>query len=211
MIEIIKVILNPDDGYLYQLCDDKIEIGDWDYSPSGLPKVQEQICEVTQDNRDYGWRKIIRTNNPKLETIKKLPSEINLDGSWRYSESAKKYQKMSLAEEYSYQKLVDIIEGKEPDWFDHENMLYFTAQDIEEAFKSGQTSKTLLDHKNSKIEFGRGCVTIPPDIFNKFGWCLRDVNGESCVCIHEKDKNGASTFSKNDFITAIPIENLTKL
>lgn len=211
MKEIIKVILNSDDGYLYQLCDDKIEVGDWDYSPSGLPKVQKQTCEVAQDNRDYGWRKIIGTNNPKLETIKKLPNEINLDGSWRYSELTKKYQKMSLAEEYSYQRLVDIIGGKEPDWFDYENMLYFTASDIEEAFKSGQTSKIPLDHKNSKIEFGRSCVTIPSDIFNKFGWCLRVVNGESCVCIHEKDKNGLSTFSKNDFITAIPIENLTKL
>lgn len=68
-LEYDKVGFDPtivDTQHLYLVSDEKVNIGDWDYNPNGTPKIQKQTNEVTQDVRDYGWRKIIASTDPSL-------------------------------------------------------------------------------------------------------------------------------------------------
>lgn len=47
-------------------------------------------------------------------------------------------------------------------------------------------------------------VTLGTDNESKFAWCLRKVNNELMIFIHERN-NGYSKFNENDYITCFPV------
>lgn len=207
-MKILEVILNPEDGFLYQVNDDEIKVGDWDYSPMGLPKVQYQDRKVSQDNRNYGWRKIVSSNNPNLSEIDKLPIEISCEGIWKFEEKLKKYSRLSLAEGYSINRLMEVTKRNTLDNFDYEDLLNFTAQDIEEAFRAGQNT-IFNGEKIDNVHLGRIIETLGTDLFERFSWCIREINGEYCLSLHKR-LEGRSYLNEKDFITAFPIDKLFK-
>lgn len=50
-------------------------------------------------------------------------------------------------------------------------------------------------------------VTLGTDTERKFAWCLREVNGEAMIFIHEQ-REGMSGFNEKDYITAFPVSRL---
>ncbi len=63
--------------------------------------------------------------------------------------------------------------------------------------------------EEDKLELASLLITLGTDIKLKFAWCLREVNGEQCVCLHERN-DGFSKFSETDFITAMPLKNILR-
>lgn len=50
-------------------------------------------------------------------------------------------------------------------------------------------------------------VTLGTDTERKFAWCLREVNGEAMIFIHERS-NGMTCFNAEDYITAFPVSRI---
>lgn len=50
-------------------------------------------------------------------------------------------------------------------------------------------------------------VTLGTDTERKFAWCIRKVNGEAMIYIHEH-RDGASGFNEKDYITAFPVSRI---
>lgn len=49
--------------HLYLVSDEEIKVRDWIYNPKGTPNIQHHTNNVPQDNRNYGWRKIVATTD----------------------------------------------------------------------------------------------------------------------------------------------------
>lgn len=63
-----------------------------------------------------------------------------------------------------------------------------------------------MANKN-KLELDSTMITLGTDINEKFAWAVRRINGEKHICLYKR-RDGWSTFSKKDFITAIPFETI---
>lgn len=67
-----------------------------------------------------------------------------------------------------------------------------------------------MDRKDFKEElFDQSyiLVTAGTDVEFKFAWSIREYDGRKYVVLNKR-KNGMSCFSKSDYITAIPLDNL---
>ena len=61
------------------------------------------------------------------------------------------------------------------------------------------------------IKFGNHIVTLGNDISKKCSICLQNINNIKCIVIYKKDNNGYSSFSEDDFIAAISIDQISSL
>lgn len=61
--------------------------------------------------------------------------------------------------------------------------------------------------QKNELEFDGIMVTLGTDINKKFAWAVRRINGEKHICLYPR-RDGWSTFSEEDFITAIPLETI---
>lgn len=52
-------------------------------------------------------------------------------------------------------------------------------------------------------------VTLGTDNERKFAWCLRKVNGEDMIFIHERH-DGYSCFNESDYVTSFPVSTILK-
>lgn len=63
-----------------------------------------------------------------------------------------------------------------------------------------------MANKN-KLELDSTMITLGTDINEKFAWAVRRINGEKHICLYNR-RDGWSTFTEKDFITAIPFETI---
>lgn len=62
--------------------------------------------------------------------------------------------------------------------------------------------------KNKECKLDNIMVTVGEDMSHKYAWCIRKVNDVKCLCIHEPNDDRCCMFNEQDFITAIPIEQI---
>ena len=63
----------------------------------------------------------------------------------------------------------------------------------------------------NNIKFGSRIVTLGLDVSKTCALCLQNINNIKCVAIYEVDKEGYTSFSKDKFIAAIPIDKIDQL
>ena len=53
-------------------------------------------------------------------------------------------------------------------------------------------------------------ITLGTDIEKKFAWCLRYINNEPFIFLHERH-DGMSCFSEQDYITSFAVKNILNI
>ena len=82
---------------------------------------------------------------------------------------------------------------------------YFELLDKEKG--SGDSESKLICSLSFGVDKGK---PIEDDVNKIFSLTLKEVNGEPYIFLHSKDKNGLSSYSLNDFVTAININSVVK-